>query len=290
MFEQLTQWLGSTERATYATWLLMAIGGLIALYLLISVIRALMRGRINMSRSDRRGRAPRLGVTDFFDIDKEGRRLVIVRRDNVEHLIMIGGPNNDVLIESNIMRGMRPDAVSNGEAQARPTIAVRVPEAVEASAPAAQIAPPPIAAPAPQPPILPPVPVPVQPPRAVQAAPLAPPPQPVARPPVALVPTEPPPVAELPKLSPALKVAPPQPVAEPPQPVMPPPPAPARPAATNALNAVTERLNANLKTIVPAGKISAKPSAPLVPTVIDGGASDLEQEMARLLGKPSGGT
>ena len=32
------------------------------------------------------------------------RKLVIVRRDNVEHLIMIGGPT-DILIEANIVRG-----------------------------------------------------------------------------------------------------------------------------------------------------------------------------------------
>ena len=36
------------------------------------------------------------------------RKLVLIRRDNVEHLIMIGGPN-DVVIESTILRG-RPQA------------------------------------------------------------------------------------------------------------------------------------------------------------------------------------
>jgi flagellar protein FliO/FliZ len=295
MFEQLTQWLGSTERATYATWLLMAIGGLIALYLLISVIRALMRGRINMSRSDRRGRAPRLGITDFFDIDKDGRRLVIVRRDNVEHLIMIGGPHNDMLIESSIVRTPRPDALGNGDGQARPTITMRAPEAIEPPvAAAAQIVAPPVAATVPPKPVAP-VPVPAQPPRAVQAAappaPAVAPQSPPARPAVALVPPQPAPPAEMPKLSPALEPAPASPAAMPPPPVMPQTmtPAPVRPAASNALNAVTERLNANLKTIVPAGKISPKPSSPLVPTLIEGGAGDLEQEMARLLGKSSGG-
>src|SRR6185295_17168077 len=32
------------------------------------------------------------------------RRLVIIRRDNVEHLLMIGGPT-DVVVETNIVRG-----------------------------------------------------------------------------------------------------------------------------------------------------------------------------------------
>ena len=49
-----------------------------------------------------RGRAPRLGVVDVFGLDGQ-RQLVIVRRDNVEHLLMIGGPN-DIVVESQIMR------------------------------------------------------------------------------------------------------------------------------------------------------------------------------------------
>ncbi|MBV1702078.1 MAG: flagellar biosynthetic protein FliO [Hyphomicrobiales bacterium] len=49
-----------------------------------------------------RTRGQRLGVVDAFDIDNE-RQLVLVRRDNVEHLILIGGPN-DVLVESQIVR------------------------------------------------------------------------------------------------------------------------------------------------------------------------------------------
>lgn len=49
-----------------------------------------------------RTRGQRLGVVDAFDIDNE-RQLVLVRRDNVEHLLMIGGPN-DVLVESQIVR------------------------------------------------------------------------------------------------------------------------------------------------------------------------------------------
>ena len=49
-----------------------------------------------------RGRQQRLGVVDAFDLDRQ-RQLVIIRRDNIEHLLMIGGPN-DVLVESAIVR------------------------------------------------------------------------------------------------------------------------------------------------------------------------------------------
>ena len=49
-----------------------------------------------------RGRQPRLAVIDAASVDGR-RRLVLIRRDNVEHLMMIGGPN-DVVIEPNIVR------------------------------------------------------------------------------------------------------------------------------------------------------------------------------------------
>ena len=51
-----------------------------------------------------RGRQPRLAVIDAAVVDGR-RRLVLVRRDNVEHLLMIGGPG-DVVIEQNIVRAV----------------------------------------------------------------------------------------------------------------------------------------------------------------------------------------
>jgi flagellar protein FliO/FliZ len=49
-----------------------------------------------------RGRQPRLAVIDAAAVDGR-RRLILIRRDNVEHLLMIGGPS-DVVIEPNIVR------------------------------------------------------------------------------------------------------------------------------------------------------------------------------------------
>jgi hypothetical protein len=51
-----------------------------------------------------RGRQPRLAVIDYASVDAR-RRLILVRRDNVEHLVMIGGPT-DVVVESNIVRAV----------------------------------------------------------------------------------------------------------------------------------------------------------------------------------------
>jgi hypothetical protein len=49
-----------------------------------------------------RGRQPRLAVIDQAPVDAR-RRLILIRRDNVEHLLMIGGPT-DVVVEPNMGR------------------------------------------------------------------------------------------------------------------------------------------------------------------------------------------
>ena len=59
-------------------------------------------GRGTRPAVSRGARPSRLGIVDVFDVDRY-RQLVIVRRDNVEHLILIGGPN-DLLIEDAIVR------------------------------------------------------------------------------------------------------------------------------------------------------------------------------------------
>src|SRR5687767_1771409 len=51
-----------------------------------------------------RGRQPRLAVIDAAPVDGR-RRLVLVRRDNVEHLLLIGGPS-DFVVEQNIVRAV----------------------------------------------------------------------------------------------------------------------------------------------------------------------------------------
>lgn len=55
-----------------------------------------------LGNSANRGRLPRLAVIDAAAVDGR-RRLVLVRRDNVEHLLMIGGPS-DIVVEPNIVR------------------------------------------------------------------------------------------------------------------------------------------------------------------------------------------
>lgn len=73
---------------------------LLATLLLVYIFRLVFGKRIRAAGPLNRPR--RLDVVDVFDLDKE-RQLVIVRRDNTEHLLLIGGPN-DVLVEGAINR------------------------------------------------------------------------------------------------------------------------------------------------------------------------------------------
>src|SRR5580704_1334513 len=72
-----------------------------------------------------RGRQPRLAVIDVAAVDAR-RRLVLIRRDNTEHLLMIGGPT-DLVVEPNIARAgagaavREPRASPVADAPARPS-------------------------------------------------------------------------------------------------------------------------------------------------------------------------
>jgi hypothetical protein len=75
----------------------------VVVLLLIGAATWLVR-RFGSTRIDQgaRSRQPRLAVIDAAAVDGR-RKLVIIRRDNVEHLLMIGGPT-DVVVETNIVR------------------------------------------------------------------------------------------------------------------------------------------------------------------------------------------
>src|SRR6202022_3007647 len=66
-------------------------------------------GRERPTNAGRRGCQARLAVVDAANVDGR-RKLVLIRRDNLEHLVLIGGPS-DVLIEPNIAAGAAPREV-----------------------------------------------------------------------------------------------------------------------------------------------------------------------------------
>jgi Flagellar biosynthesis protein, FliO len=77
----------------YSTIIYAAVGLLALLLLTLLLLRL-------FGRSVRGRRGTRLAISEYYEIDKS-RRLVLVRRDDMEHLVMIGGAQ-DVVIETNI--------------------------------------------------------------------------------------------------------------------------------------------------------------------------------------------
>lgn len=135
-------------------WTLAALIGLLILLVVIRIVRSLTFGTFVAGG---RSRKTRLAVMDATAVDSH-RRLVLVRRDDVEHLLLIGGPT-DVVVEQNIRliaagRRQAPprdfaepaNSVAGGHqltasappAPAQPTVP---PKAISAHAPVAQAKP-----------------------------------------------------------------------------------------------------------------------------------------------------
>ena len=202
--EMMDEFIGA-----YGNKLIVAVVGVGLALLVLAIVLWIIRRRGGSSPFIRggRNRQPRLQVLDATAVDAR-RRLVLVRRDNVEHLVMIGGPT-DIVIESGIgaipimtdIRDQQPEIPQLPQEQTRRLAAAApennratIPMAAPASAPQPETvrteAPAPAirqAAPAPRPPA--PVTAPTRPMSAPQAA-VAPPP--VSPPTVS---AEPPPAA-----------------------------------------------------------------------------------------------
>ncbi|MEP3631459.1 MAG: hypothetical protein ABJN04_15820 [Hyphomicrobiales bacterium] len=193
----MIEWFNSVLGEAVGTYAAIGVGLLIVIVLIIILLRVLRSFTGGMFGNKSQNR---LGVIEAAAVDNK-RRLVLVRRDNVEHLIMIGG-TSDILVEAGINRstaGPRPSqppaptgaarmaatptpaaptpapaptqsAAPQAAAQRAPTPATPAPAPVQ-QAPAQQAKAPAQQAPAPKP-----------------AAPVAPQPTPAAQPQQAAVP------------------------------------------------------------------------------------------------------
>lgn len=118
--------LGLPARAVVALVLVLAL-----IALTVWLMRRFGEGRI-ATPAGGRGRQQRLAVLDSAVVDAR-RRLVLIRRDNVEHLILIGGPT-DVVVEPNIVRAQplagtaRPAARPGGYEPGEEAEATLIPE------------------------------------------------------------------------------------------------------------------------------------------------------------------
>jgi len=85
-----------------------------AIFVVFALLRRRARHRVTGGRSGQR----RLGLVEAISVD-DVRRLVLVRRDHVEHLLLIGGPS-DVVVEASIARAGPRAAAAAQPASARP--------------------------------------------------------------------------------------------------------------------------------------------------------------------------
>lgn len=246
----------------YGSRFLLAAGGVgLALLLLIIVLWVIRSRAPSPFVRGGRNRQPRLQVLDAAAVDAR-RRLVLVRRDDVEHLIMIGGPS-DIVIESRIL----PAAAEQPESANRPhpveqhPISVARPETPPVSPPR-----PPVAArvePAAEPAFSAPVPSEPRPRPEPSAQPSAQPPaQPAVAPPVVTspLPAEPVTAPLSAERDNPLRAVPPQ-----PRPLERPvaPPA-AQPAPFHDTSSAAEILDAARQRVLPHQRIEPEVSAPPV--------------------------
>jgi len=110
------EWIKSLlngESGSAVQLVLITLGLVLALILIFWMFRRIVG---TPARRAARNRVPRLSITDVTAVDDK-RFLVLARRDNVEHLVLIGGPT-DVVVESGIVRTKQPQAsqpVSRGK-------------------------------------------------------------------------------------------------------------------------------------------------------------------------------
>ena len=156
-------WLLDNLPPGFAEAILWVAFALLLLFVFLAIVRLLGRLRGGTFVLGGRNRRTRLAVMDATAIDSR-RRLVLVRRDDVEHLILIGGPT-DVVVEQDIH--LVPKSARNTEPRSAPEPAAAPAIAPRPSTPSSYT---------PSRPIPPPAPAPVRPPAATP-----PPPAPIPR-------------------------------------------------------------------------------------------------------------
>ncbi|MBL8578853.1 MAG: flagellar biosynthetic protein FliO [Mesorhizobium sp.] len=157
----MSDWFAGVGGAEFATAVIWTLAALILLVIVLVVVRLVRSMTFGTFVAGGRNRKTRLAVMDATAVDSH-RRLVLVRRDEIEHLLLIGGPT-DVVVEREIRvsGGRRAQSVfgDDGEfegqqaqvpglpplptvPQAPPAPRQRAPEPIQAAPPPARAAPP----------------------------------------------------------------------------------------------------------------------------------------------------
>jgi hypothetical protein len=96
----MQNWLDSVAGPGYASALLWTFAALVLLAIVLVIVRLIRSMTFGTFVAGGRNRKTRLAVMDATAVDSH-RRLVLIRRDDVEHLLLIGGPT-DVVVERDI--------------------------------------------------------------------------------------------------------------------------------------------------------------------------------------------
>ncbi|WP_352682891.1 hypothetical protein [Mesorhizobium sp. M0601] len=96
----MLQWLDGVAGPGYAAAILWTFAVLVLLLIILLIIRLVRSLTFGTFVAGGRNRKTRLAVMDATAVDSH-RRLVLVRRDDIEHLLLIGGPT-DVVVERDI--------------------------------------------------------------------------------------------------------------------------------------------------------------------------------------------
>ncbi|TDR31337.1 flagellar biosynthesis protein FliO [Aquamicrobium defluvii] len=121
----MSEFLDSAGGSGYSAAIFWTLAALVLLLVVLIVVRMIRSMSFGTFVSGGRNRKTRLAVMDATAVDSH-RRLVLVRRDDVEHLILIGGPT-DVVVERDIrLAGSRRVAHAEPPA-AQPPARVPVP-------------------------------------------------------------------------------------------------------------------------------------------------------------------
>ena len=96
----MLEWMQGLGGPQFAAALLWTAAALILLVIVLVIIRLIRSLTFGTFVAGGRNRKTRLAVMDATAVDSH-RRLVLVRRDDIEHLLLIGGPT-DVVVERDI--------------------------------------------------------------------------------------------------------------------------------------------------------------------------------------------
>ena len=134
----MLQMLDSVAGPGYAAAILWTFAALVLLVIILVIVKLVRNLTFGTFVAGGRNRKTRLAVMDATAVDSH-RRLVLVRRDDIEHLLLIGGPT-DVVVERDIRLSAprRPALTGDGGEQQAPR--PRAPQ--PAAAPARQAPPP----------------------------------------------------------------------------------------------------------------------------------------------------